>query len=193
MTTVLLAGFGTDRLRREQPMKTAGRENPNRWVTVPSTRVHGAEVQNRSRSIKWAGKQEKLQSKKMCFFLTSPFIELHRTWPPGSFASGTLHPNRLHSEGLLSGEPSRTNANPNVLLPIGGHSPGSSFQRPGAPFFIMRRQREIAESPLQGHIPSITRLHGTWGVTCHRFPVPSHWQTPRSLPCFEIGVNLLPL
>src|ERR1700758_4282958 len=61
-------------------MKTAGRENPNRWVTVPSTRVHGAEVQNRSRSITRAGKQEKLQPKEMCFFLTSPFIELLRTW-----------------------------------------------------------------------------------------------------------------
>jgi hypothetical protein len=31
------AGFRTDWLRREQPMKTAGRENPNRWVKVPST------------------------------------------------------------------------------------------------------------------------------------------------------------
>src|SRR6202035_5037494 len=43
----------------------------------------------------------------------------------------------------------------------------------------------------QGHI-RMSRLHGAWGVTCHRFPVPSHWQTPRSLPCFEVGVNLLP-
>src|SRR3984957_8166217 len=59
-------------------MKTAGRENPNRWVTVPSSRVHGADVQNRSRSIRWAGKQEKLRPREMCFFLTSSFIELHR-------------------------------------------------------------------------------------------------------------------
>ena len=75
------AGFRTEWLRREQPMKTAGRENPNRWVTVPSTRVHGAAVQNRSRSIRRAGKQEKLQPKDVCFFLTSPFIELIRSWP----------------------------------------------------------------------------------------------------------------
>jgi hypothetical protein len=34
--------------------------------------------QNRSRSIKWAEKQEKVQPKEMCFFLTSPFIELTR-------------------------------------------------------------------------------------------------------------------
>ena len=60
-----------NRLRREEAMKTAGRENPNRWVTVPSTRVHGAEGQNRSRSIRWAGKQEKLRPQEKCFFLTS--------------------------------------------------------------------------------------------------------------------------
>ena len=57
-------------------MKTADRENPNRWVIVPGSRVHGAEVQNRSRSIQWAGKQEKHRPKQMCFFLTSPFIAL---------------------------------------------------------------------------------------------------------------------
>ncbi len=60
-------------------MKTAGRENPNRWATVPSTRVHGAEVQNSSRSITRARKQEKFQPQEMCFFLTSTFIELIRT------------------------------------------------------------------------------------------------------------------
>src|SRR5258708_835 len=71
-------GFGTDRLRRQQAMKTAGRENPNHGVAWPRNRAHGAEEQNRSRSIKWAEKQEKFQPKEMCFFLTSPFIELTR-------------------------------------------------------------------------------------------------------------------
>jgi hypothetical protein len=66
-------------------MKTAGRENPNRWRTVPSTRVHGAEVQNRSRSITRAGKQEKLRPQDECFFLTSPFIELIRPYPVDNF------------------------------------------------------------------------------------------------------------
>jgi hypothetical protein len=28
--------------------------------------------------IRWAGKQEKLRPQEKCFFLTSPFIELHR-------------------------------------------------------------------------------------------------------------------
>src|ERR1700675_4274757 len=65
-------------------MKTAGRENPIHGVRVPRNRAHGAVGQNRSRSIKWAAKQEKFQPEEMCFFLTSPFIELPRNWriPP---------------------------------------------------------------------------------------------------------------
>jgi hypothetical protein len=57
-------------------MKTAGRENPNHGAILPHNRAHGAARQNRSRSIKWAAKQEKFQPKEMCFFLTSTFIEL---------------------------------------------------------------------------------------------------------------------
>jgi hypothetical protein len=57
-------------------MKTADSENPNRGVAWPRNRAHGAARQNRSRSIKWAEKQEKLQPKEVCFFLTSPFMEL---------------------------------------------------------------------------------------------------------------------
>jgi hypothetical protein len=77
LTTFCFVGFGTDRLRREQPMKTT-RENQNRWAAVPSSRVHGAAVQNRSRSIMQAGKQEKLRPQEVCCLLTSPFIELIR-------------------------------------------------------------------------------------------------------------------
>ena len=68
------------RLRREQAMKTAGRENPNRWAILPSTRVHGAAAQNNSRSIMRAGNQEKLRPQEKCFFLTSTFIKLLGTW-----------------------------------------------------------------------------------------------------------------
>jgi hypothetical protein len=57
-------------------MKTAGRENPNRWATVPDDRAHGAADQNRSCSIKWAAKVEKFQPREKFFFLTFPFIEL---------------------------------------------------------------------------------------------------------------------
>jgi hypothetical protein len=61
-------------------MKTAGRENPNHGVALHHNRANGAVGQNRSRSTEWAAKQEKLQPQEMCFFLTSPFIELLRTW-----------------------------------------------------------------------------------------------------------------
>src|SRR6476469_11242097 len=78
LTTFCFAGFGTDRLRREQAMKTAGRENPIHGVTSPRNRAPGAVDQNRSCSIKWAAKQEKCQPLELCFFLTSTFIELTR-------------------------------------------------------------------------------------------------------------------
>jgi hypothetical protein len=80
LTTFCFAGFGTNRFRCQEAMKTAGRENPKRWALVPSNRAHGAVGQNNSRSIKWAAKQEKFQPKEKCFFLTSTFIELIRTW-----------------------------------------------------------------------------------------------------------------
>src|ERR1700731_3314071 len=70
------AGFGTDRLRREEVMKTAGRENPNRCTILSSNRAHGTVGQNRSCSIKWAAKQEKFRPAEKCFLLTSTFIEL---------------------------------------------------------------------------------------------------------------------
>src|SRR5207245_276610 len=89
LTTFCFVGFGTDRLRRQEAMKTAGRENPNHGVALPRNRAHGAEEQNRSRSFKWAAKQEKFQPKKMCFFLTSIFIALQKRGdcqgPPKSF------------------------------------------------------------------------------------------------------------
>jgi len=56
-------------------MKTADRENSIHGVTLPRNRAHGAVGQNKSLSIKWAEKQEKLQPLEMCFFLTSTFIE----------------------------------------------------------------------------------------------------------------------
>jgi hypothetical protein len=76
LTAFCFAGFGTDRLGREEAMKTAGRENPIHGVTLPRNRAHGAVGQNRTRSIGWAEKQKIFQPKAMCFFLTSTFIEL---------------------------------------------------------------------------------------------------------------------
>jgi len=80
LTAFCFAGFGTDRLRCEKAMKTAGRENPNHWAKVSSNRAHGAADQNRSCSIKWAAKQEKVRPLQGCFFLTFLFIELIRSW-----------------------------------------------------------------------------------------------------------------
>jgi hypothetical protein len=62
-------------------MKTAGRENPDRWAKLSSNRALGAGDQNRSCSIMWAAKQENFQPAERCFFLTSPFIELLGTLP----------------------------------------------------------------------------------------------------------------
>ena len=76
LTTFCFVGFGTDRLRCQEAMKTAARENPNRWAIVPRNRALGAGGQNRSRSIRWAAQQEKFQPREKCFFLTSTFIEL---------------------------------------------------------------------------------------------------------------------
>jgi hypothetical protein len=70
-----MSGYPTDRLRREQAMETAGKENPIHGVTLPRNRAPGAVGQNRPRSIKWAAKQEKFQPLEMYFFLTSTFIE----------------------------------------------------------------------------------------------------------------------
>ena len=60
-------------------METAVRENPTHGATVPRNRAHGAVRTDKSRSIKRAAKQEKVQPKEMCFFLTSTFIELTRS------------------------------------------------------------------------------------------------------------------
>jgi hypothetical protein len=78
LTTLSFAGFGTDRLRCEQAMKTAGRENPNHRAIVPRNRTHGAVGQSRSRSIKWVSEARKSPSGGAVSFLD--FIELIGTW-----------------------------------------------------------------------------------------------------------------
>src|ERR1700740_2869192 len=78
LTTFCFAGFGTDRLRRQEAMKTAGRENPNRCAQVASNRAHGAAAQHRSWSITWAAKQENFQPMESCFFLDFPFYRTYR-------------------------------------------------------------------------------------------------------------------
>ena len=78
LTTFCFAGFGTNRLRCKEAMKTAGRENPNRWAKIASNRAHGAEVQHRSCSINWAAKQEKVRADGGVFFLDFPFYRTYQ-------------------------------------------------------------------------------------------------------------------
>jgi hypothetical protein len=71
-------GFGTDRLRRQEAMKTAGRENPNRCTTVRvAFRAYGTEAENNP--AQWGGLdvEKKSGHRRSVFFLT-PFIELSR-------------------------------------------------------------------------------------------------------------------
>jgi hypothetical protein len=82
LTAFCFAGFGTDRLRREEVMKTAGRGNPNRWDNASSNRAHGAEVQNRILLIQVGCEARKIPAMGDIFFLTfplsrnSPLVEL---------------------------------------------------------------------------------------------------------------------
>src|SRR5882762_10140896 len=86
-------------------MKTADSENPNHGVAWPRNRAHGAVGQNRSRLIKWAEKQEKFQPKEVCFFLTSPFIELTGHMNPGycQFSSSERNRPRLEASFVTEG------------------------------------------------------------------------------------------
>src|SRR5882762_3420054 len=94
-------------------MKTADSENPNHGVAWPRNRAHGAVGQNRSGLIKWAEKQEKFQPKEVCFFLTSPFIELTRPvelLPSSRAALRPPGPLRTGREGFPSPSSSPSNA-----------------------------------------------------------------------------------
>src|SRR6202163_2370032 len=99
LTTFCFVGFGTDRLRRQEAMKTADRENPTHGVTWLRNRAHGAVGQNRTSSIEWAEKQEKFQPQEKCFFLTSAFIKQIGTYPRSRTESMLLSLVLLHPGG----------------------------------------------------------------------------------------------
>ena len=83
LTTFCFVGFGTDRLRRQEAMKTAGRENPNHRSTV--LREHMARlVRTELARSSGAEKQENFQPKEMCFFLTSSFYRTYQACEIGS-------------------------------------------------------------------------------------------------------------
>jgi hypothetical protein len=76
---VLLVGFGTDRLRRQDAMKTAGKENPNRCAIIRRiTELLGRQLQ--ASLLNQSGwKARKHPAVTEYFFLTFPFIELIRS------------------------------------------------------------------------------------------------------------------
>ena len=102
LTPVCFAGFGTDRFRCQEAMKTAGRENPHRRPAALSNRARGVEDQNRSCSHNWAAKQEKLQPLEACFFLTSPFIDLPVCPSLGSSSVHYALVNAINQDAQLS-------------------------------------------------------------------------------------------
>jgi hypothetical protein len=79
---------GTDRLRREQAMKIAGRKNPNRWARVSSNRAHGVVGQNRILLILVGCEARKIPAMGDVFFLTFPFMDASST---GSYRSHILN------------------------------------------------------------------------------------------------------
>src|ERR1035438_9512505 len=78
LNTICFAGFGTDRLRRQEAMKTAGKENPNRCTTTRQP----AELLERKLEpslLNQAGsKARKHPAVAKYFFLTFPFIRTYR-------------------------------------------------------------------------------------------------------------------
>jgi len=112
-------------------MKTAGRENPNRWTILSRNRAHGAVSQNRSRSIRRAAKQEKFRPREGCFFLTSTFIELglaslaacgHVGKPTNSASRLKLPPGAIHSRAKRPVNPNSAGGSMVYFEGIAAHS-----------------------------------------------------------------------
>ena len=84
--------YGLNRIRkRTRQLRNGVMHFGDVRINTDLDRFHGAAVQNRSRSIRRAGKQEKLQPKDVCFFLTSPFIELIRMWGAPKPGDSVVH------------------------------------------------------------------------------------------------------
>jgi hypothetical protein len=76
LTTFCFVGFGTGRLRRQEAMKTAGKENPNRCaITQQRTELLGRKLEpSLLNQSGWKARKHPAVAKY--FFLTFPFIEL---------------------------------------------------------------------------------------------------------------------
>src|SRR5450755_2100398 len=80
LTTFCFVGFGTDRLRRQAAMKTAGKENPNRCtITRQPTELLGRKLEaSLLNQARWKASKHPAMAKY--FFLNFPFIDLTRSW-----------------------------------------------------------------------------------------------------------------
>src|SRR5450755_1069174 len=78
LTTFCFVGFGTDRLRRQAAMKTAGKENPNRCaITRQPTELLGRKLDaSRLNQAGWKARKHPAMGKY--FFLTFPFYRTNR-------------------------------------------------------------------------------------------------------------------
>jgi hypothetical protein len=80
LTTFCFVGFGTAKLRRQDAMKTAGKENPNRCA-IMWRQSELLERQLQTSLLNPSGwKARKHPAVAEYFFLTFPFIELIGTW-----------------------------------------------------------------------------------------------------------------
>jgi hypothetical protein len=77
LTAFCFAGFGTDRLRRAKVMKTAGRQNPNRWgnASNPST-WRGSSEQILLNHVGWEARNGPAVAG--VFFLDFPFYRTNQ-------------------------------------------------------------------------------------------------------------------
>ena len=75
LTTFCFVGFGTDRHRRKEAMKTAGKENPNRCaITRQPTELLGRKLElSLLNQVGWKARKHPATAKY--FFLTFPFID----------------------------------------------------------------------------------------------------------------------
>src|ERR1700686_1662455 len=76
LTTFCFVGFGTDRLRRQEAMKTAGKENPNRCaITRQPTELLGRKLElSLLNQVGWKARKHPATAKY--FFLTNQEL-----WP----------------------------------------------------------------------------------------------------------------
>src|SRR5258706_14631856 len=73
----------TEWRRHRRKMKPLGWKNKSTCRISPRVKSLRRQARKNPSFITWAGKSENIRPQEGCFFLTSPFIELLRTWSKG--------------------------------------------------------------------------------------------------------------